>query len=133
MEIHQVLSPASGRQVDSQSVSSQRTPPPKIQPQQTTLSLEDLSSLIKDSVVTGVQEGLTLGPLNNLVDILEKVTKKQPESIINKPVSPEKRSNKRLSSQDNDNDLPRVGLDAVHEDTAPPVEVFGHLVPILIN
>ena len=33
----------------------------------------------------------------------------------------------RLSSQDhdNDNDLPRVGLDTVKEDTTPPMEVFG--------
>ena len=73
MEIHKVLSPASGRHGDS--VSIQRTPPPaKTQPQLQTLPLGDLSFLIKESVVSGVQQGLGLDAINNLCKVLEKAT-----------------------------------------------------------
>ena len=126
IEIHQVLSPASGRQGGS--VQSPRTPPTeKTKPQAQTLSLGDLASLIKDSVVTGVQQGLDLESLNNLCKQLEKANSNKNLSEINPNNVENKVSSKRLrlSSLDHDNDLPRVGLDAVQEDTAPPLEVFG--------
>ena len=123
MEIHEVLSPASGHQGGS--VQTQQTPPiEKTQPQSHTLSLGDLSALIKGSVVAGVQEGLKLDSLSTLCKALEN-SNKNLTNIISNNVDNEKASKrKRLSSQDDD-DLPRVGLDDVHEDTAPPVEVFG--------
>ena len=124
MEIHEVLSPASGRQGGS--VQPQQTPPTaKTQPKPESFSLRDLSCLIKDSVVSGVQEGLNFNSLDNICKSLENSNKNLNRFISNN-VENEKVSFKRprLSSQ-NDNDLPRVGSDAVEEDTAPPVEVFG--------
>ena len=124
MEIHEVLSPASGRQGGS--VQPQQTPPPaNTKPKPESFSLRDLSSLIKDSVVSGVQEGLNLNSLNNICKVLENSNKNLNRFISNN-MENEKVAFKRprLSSQ-NDNDLPRVGLDDVEEDTAPPVEVFG--------
>ena len=121
MEIHQVLSPASGHQGGS--VQPQRTPPTgKPQPQSQTLSLGDLSALIKDSVVSGVQQGLDIDSLKNLCKALENAN----SSKISNNVENGSSKRPRLSSQDHesDNDLPRVGLDTVQEDTAPPQEFF---------
>ena len=120
MEIHQVLSPASGHQGGS--VQSHRTPPTeKTKPQAQTLSLGDLSSLIKESVVSGVQQGLDLESLNKLCSQLEKANANK--NLSGNPNNGD--SSKRPRTSLDDNDLPRVGLDDVQEGTAPPLEVFG--------
>ena len=85
----------------------------------------DLSSLIKDSVVTGIQQGLDLQSLNNLSKQLEKVNSKILSENVEHKVSSKRPRVSLDHDNDNDNDLPRVGLDAVREDTAPPLEVFG--------
>ena len=140
-EVHQALSPASGRQGDTGS-SHQSTGQPPNQPQ--TLSLGDLSSLIKDSVIAGVKEGIELDTFNNLASALEKIVSSNKQSDTNNNQSdtnnnnqsdtnkqaettnpPPKVSNKRPRPPDEDDDLPRVGSDDVQEDTAPPGEVFG--------
>ena len=123
MEIHQVLSPASGHQGGS--VQPQQTPPTgKPQPQSQTLSLGDLSALIKDSVVSGVQQGLNIDSFNNLCKALENANSIKNSNNVENVVYSKR---PRLSTQgyESDNDLPRVGLDTVQEDTAPPQEVFG--------
>ena len=93
MEIHEVLSPASGRQGGS--VQPQQTPPTaKTQPKPESFSLRDLSCLIKDSVVSGVQEGLNFNSLDNICKSLENSNKNLNRFISNN-VENEKVSFKR--------------------------------------
>ena len=59
LEIHQVLSPASGSQMDSGETNRQdaltKNDPPN-------LSLDELTTLIKNATALGIQEGLSKNP-----------------------------------------------------------------------
>lgn len=109
LEINEILSsPTSGSQNSEKinpaqpSKTSKEVPPTKV------LSMEDLSSLITESVVRGVQ-----------------AVANAPNSILGKRTAHQRESSNKISSpmSQADSDLP--GVDTVRKGTAPPVEVFG--------
>ena len=115
-EINQVLtSPTSGSQPLNQS-DKNKTPssqPPRRHPEP--LSMGDLSSLIKNTVVKGVMEGVKEGfAFERKRSSLGKRTRLSSCSEVDYEQSSEV-----------DPDLPNVGVDPVPKGTVPPVEVFG--------
>ena len=109
LEINEILSsPTSGSQNSEKinpaqpSKTSKEVPPTKV------LSMEDLSSLITESVVRGVQ-----------------AVANAPNSILGKRTAHQREFSNKISfpMSQADSDLP--GVDTVRKGTAPPVEVFG--------
>ena len=104
LEIHQAISPVSGSQ------QNEATTAPTTDPNDNTLTIDQLANLIKDATAIGVKEGLSQKSPNR-----ENVRKRL-------------RSNSPAASiGDNsvDSDLPAHGLGDAHEETVTLKEVFG--------
>ena len=121
-EINQVLSsPTSGSQPINQSDKNKTPPssqPPRRHPEP--LSMGDLSSLIKNTVVKGVMEGVKEGfAFERKRSSLGKRTRHSSGSEVDFEQSSEV-----------DPDLPNVGVDPVPKGTVLPFEVFGSEVNV---
>ena len=101
LEVHHVLSPASGSRLNDTPAPAQRPRQPQV------LSLGDLASLIRDSVVTGIKDGLALSAPDRQLKRKRSASPVAPLELI-------------------DDDLPDFGVEAVSDDEfAPPAHVFG--------
>ena len=110
LEVHNLLSPASGTNTvisEGHACTSKTSETIKLQPRlSNVLNIQDLSAVIRDSVISGVKDGLALS-----LPIVKEV-----------PSQPKR---KRSVDSSLDKDLPLPGSDDVHEVPGYPDGVFG--------